>query len=145
MLALVAGLNHSYIFPTILMIMISVLLFNFFSFLIVDEGILNSSEVQFMRSLVWVFTGIIWSVYVYMQEYEKKTQFINGHRLVRSFIKLKNILDILVPSVVRDKLRQGQKNFAEYESEVTIIFFDIFQFDDIVSKYTSKELLSFMD
>lgn len=125
MLALVAGLNHSYIFPTILMIMISVLLFNFFSFLVEDEGIVNSTLVQFMRGFVWVFTGIIWSVYVYMQEYEKKSQFVNGIRKVKSYLKLKNILDILVPSIVRDKIRQGQKNYTESEQEITIVFFDI--------------------
>ena len=41
-LALVAGLNHSYIFPTIGMIMGSVSMFNFFSYLEEDDGILNS-------------------------------------------------------------------------------------------------------
>jgi len=41
-LALVAGLNHSYIFPTITMIMGSVAMFNFFSFLAEDDGIVNS-------------------------------------------------------------------------------------------------------
>jgi len=144
-LALVAGLNHSYIFPTILMIMVSVILFNFFSFLVEDEGMVDSTLIQFMRSFVWIFTGMVWSAYVYMQELEKKTQFINGHRRVRSFIKLKKILDILVPSIVRDKIRQGQKNFSEAEGDISIIFFDIYKFDTIVSKYSSKELLQFLD
>lgn len=144
-LALVAGLNHSYIFPTIMMIMISVLLFNFFSFLVEDEGIVNSTLVQFMRSFVWMFNGIIWSVYVYMQEYEKKSQFVNGHRKVKSYLKLKNILDILVPSIVRDKIRQGQKNYTESEQEITIVYFDIHNFDNIMQRYTSKELLLLLD
>ena len=104
-LALVAGLNHSYIFPTITMIMGSVLMFNFFSFFVEDEGLEQSGLIQFNRSFVWVFTGIVWSAYVYMQELEKKTQFISGHRMVRNFAKLKQILDILVPSLVRDKIR----------------------------------------
>lgn len=106
-LALVAGLNHSYIFPTIGMIMGSVAMFNFFSYLEEDVGILNSGLIQFNRTFVWFFTGIVWSAYVYMQELEKKTQFVNGHRKVRNFAKLKQILDILVPSLVRDKVRQG--------------------------------------
>lgn len=41
-LALVAGLNHSYIFPTIGMIIGSVAMFNFFSYLEEDVGIINS-------------------------------------------------------------------------------------------------------
>lgn len=144
-LALVAGLNHSYIFPTITMIMGSVAMFNFFSFLAEDDGIVNSGLIQFNRTFVWFFTGIVWSAYVYMQELEKKTQFINGHRRVRSFAKLKKILDILVPSLVRDKMRQGTKNFAEIESEVTVICFDIHAFDEIVKSYTTKDLLTLLD
>lgn len=80
-----------------------------------------------------------------MQELEKKTQFINGHRRVRSFAKLKKILDILVPSLVRDKLRQGTKNFAEIESEITVIVLEIHAFDNIVKSYTTKDLLALLD
>jgi len=42
-LALVAGLNHSYIFPTISMILGSVILFSFFSLLVEEEGIEEST------------------------------------------------------------------------------------------------------
>jgi|TARA_B110000285_G_C15124657_1_gene619399 class 3 adenylate cyclase len=80
-----------------------------------------------------------------MQELEKKTQFINGHRRVRNFAKLKKILDILVPSLVRDKMRQGTKNFAEIESEITVVVFDIHAFDEIVKSYTTKDLLTLLD
>jgi len=80
-----------------------------------------------------------------MQELEKKTQFVNGHRKVRNFAKLKQILDILVPSLVRDKVRQGQKNFSDTEGEVSLIFFDIYRFDDIVKNYSTKELLTLLD
>lgn len=72
-----------------------------------------------------IFTGLVWSGYVYIQELEKKTQFINGHRKVRSYIKLKQILNILVPSLVRDKTKLGKKNVAEDESEITMIFIEI--------------------
>ena len=88
-----------------------------------------------------IFTGIVWSAYVYIQELEKKTQFVNGHRKVRNFLKLKSVLNILVPNLVRDKIRQGKKNQADEEGEVTIIFIDIHRFDEIVQKYSAWELL----
>jgi len=94
---------------------------------------------------VRIFTGMVWSAYVYIQELEKKTQFVNGHRKVRSFIKLKSILNILVPSMVRDRIRSGKKNFSDEEGEVTIIFIDIYQFDSIVKGYSGQELLTFLD
>ena len=131
-LALVAGLNHSFIYITIFMITISVMMHMFFSFLSEDsQGQLNT----FVRSFnvfVWIFTSLVWSSYVYVQELEKKTQFVNGHRRVRSFLKLKSILNILVPSLVRDKIRSGKKNFSDDEGEVTIVFIDISKFDNIV-------------
>jgi len=66
---------------------------------------------------------------------------VNGHRKVRNFLKLKSILNILVPSLVRDKIRSGKKNFSDDEGEVTIVFCDIYQFDNIVNNYTGNELL----
>jgi class 3 adenylate cyclase len=70
---------------------------------------------------------------------------MNGHRNVRNFLKLKQILNILVPSLVRDKIRSGKKNFSDEEGEVTIVFIDIYGFDDIVSNYSGNELLQLLD
>lgn len=127
-LALVAGLNHSYIYPTMIMILSSVLMHVFFSVLADFEND-NSNFNNTYRVCLWVFVAVVWSVYVYMQELEKKTSFVSGHKKVRNFQKLKQILNILVPSLVRDKIRSGKKNFSDDEGVVTIIFIDIFAFD----------------
>ena len=124
-LALVAGLNHSYIYVTIVMILVSVMMNIFFSFLTVTDKE-QLMTVSSFSTTVRIFTGIVWSAYVYIQELEKKTQFVNGHRKVRSFIKNKSILNLLVPSMVRDKIRSGKKAISDDEGEVTIIFIDIF-------------------
>ena len=87
------------------MIMVSVAVFNFFSLFVEDKGINVTGMIKFNRSFVWFFTGIVWSAYVYMQEFEKKSQYLNGHRMVRNHAKLKQILDVLVPGLVRDKIR----------------------------------------
>lgn len=60
-------------------------------------------------------------------------------------IKLKKILNILVPSLVRDKIAAGKKNFADEEGEATIIFIDIHNFDVITSQYSPKELVVLLD
>jgi hypothetical protein len=110
-LALVAGLNHSFIYPTMLMILSSVLMHIFFSVLSEFEEADNNFNNTY-RVCLWLFVSIVWSVYVYMQELEKKTSFVSGHKKVRNFQKLKQILNILVPSLVRDKIRAGKKNFS---------------------------------
>ena len=45
---------------------------------------------------------------------------------MRNYLKLKSILNILVPSLVRDKIQSGKKNFSEDEGEVTIVFIDLY-------------------
>ena len=145
MLALVAGLNHSYIYITVVMILVSVMMNIFFSFLTATDKDQLSTYVSTFSTTVRIFTGLIWSSYVYIQELEKKTQFVNGHRKVRNFLKLKSILNILVPSLVRDKIRSGKKNFSDDEGEVTIVFIDIHKFDNIVKSYSGQELLTFLD
>ena len=92
-----------------------------------------------------MLTGLCWTAYVYFQELEKKIQFVRGHSKVRNFIKLKSILNILVPSLVRDKIASGKKNFADEEGEATIIFIDIHQFDQVSKMYNPKELIAFLD
>lgn len=143
-LALVAGLNHSYIYPTMLMILSSVLMHIFFSVLEDFENATTNFNNTY-RVCLWIFVAIVWSVYVYMQELEKKTSFVSGHKKVRNFQKLKQILNILVPSLVRDKIRSGKKNFSDDEGTVTIIFMDIHQFDSIVEHYKGQELLALLD
>mgnify|MGYP006089807419 FL=1 len=102
-LALVAGLNHSYIYITIVMILVSVMMNIFFSFLTETDYEQLSTYVSTFNTFVRIFSSLVWSGYVYIQELEKKTQFVNGHRKVRQFLKLKSILNILVPPLVRDR------------------------------------------
>lgn len=72
-LALVAGLNHSFIYITMAMILISVMMNIFFSFLAETESQTLSTYVQTFNTFVRIFTAFVWSGYVYSQELEKKT------------------------------------------------------------------------
>ena len=65
-LALVAGLNHSFIYITVLMILISVIMHIFFSFLTEDAKEQLSTFVKSFSTIVWVFTCLVWSSYVYV-------------------------------------------------------------------------------
>jgi hypothetical protein len=144
-LALVAGLNHSFIYITVFMILVSVMMHIFFSFLTESSKGQLTTFVRSFSTIVWVFTSLVWSSYVYVQELEKKTQFVNGHKRCRSHLKLRSVLNILVPSLVRDKVRAGKKNFSEDEGEVTLVAIEIYQFEQLFQSYAGQELLSFLD
>ena len=79
------------------MILLSVMMYIFFSFLTETSlGQLNSF-VTSISTVIWIFTALVWSSYVYAQELDKKYQFVNVYSRIRSFLKLKAILNILVP------------------------------------------------
>jgi hypothetical protein len=65
-LALVAGLNHSYIYITIVMILLSVIMNIFFSFLTATDLEQLNTFVSSFSTVVRIFTGIVWSAYVYI-------------------------------------------------------------------------------
>jgi len=65
-LALVAGLNHSYIYITVVMILVSVMMNIFFSFLTVTDQQQMNTFVSTFSTTVRIFTGLVWSGYVYI-------------------------------------------------------------------------------
>lgn len=50
-----------------------------------------------------------------------------------------------MPSLVSDKLVSGKKNYADEEGEATVIYIIIENFDDMISTYKPKELISSID
>ena len=67
-LALVAGLNHSFIYITMVMILVSVMMNIFFSFLSEDDSTGLSTFVSTFNTFVRIFSAVVWSGYVYSQE-----------------------------------------------------------------------------
>jgi hypothetical protein len=65
-LALVAGLNHSFIYITMIMILVSVLMNIFFSFLTEQDYEQISTYVSTFNTLIRIFSAIVWSAYVYV-------------------------------------------------------------------------------
>jgi hypothetical protein len=52
-------------------------------------------------------------------------------------LKLKSILNILVPPLVRDREKNlNKKAIYDEENEVSIVFIELCEFDDIVRNYT---------
>lgn len=67
-LGLVAGLNHSFIYITMIMIILSVMMHIFFSYINEEDIINQTGYVRHFGTIVWIFTSLVWSSYVYVQE-----------------------------------------------------------------------------
>lgn len=81
----------------------------------------------------------------FKEEKDEKRQFLKQTKLKKEFKKSKNILNILLPEFVRERIRNGLTFIAEDQGIVTIIFIDIYGFDDVVKLYQPGELIEFLD
>ena len=88
---------------------------------------------------------VISILYSYWDEATRKISFVINFRKQKEFQKSKQILNILVPGIVRAQIQEGQKNFSEAQGVVTIVFCDIEGFDELVQLYEGKELIELLD
>ena len=58
-------------------------------------------------AIMWIFFIVLWSLFIYWQEKDKKLDFWFGIKKIKEFQKLKSILHILMPAFVRERIRQG--------------------------------------
>ena len=76
---------------------------------------------------------------------KNRIEFLKYHK---SRIELKKdnlIMANLIPDFVRTKMQRGERGAAYGYEEVTIVFCDISNFDELMAKLTPKEIISFLD
>jgi class 3 adenylate cyclase len=105
------------------------------------ESTLESVEIV----IKLLFFLLFFSASAYKEEKDSKHQFLKQTKLKKEFKKSKNILNILLPDFVRERIRTGQRFISEDQGVVTIIFIDFMDFDDIVSMNQPGELIDFLD
>lgn len=81
------------------------------------------------QALAVTFYCFFWTYYTYQDEIKQKVLFVSELRHIKELQKLRSIINILIPTLVRTKIQDGQKNFSESQGEVTVIFIDIEGFD----------------
>ncbi|KAL4448656.1 hypothetical protein ABPG74_012745 [Tetrahymena malaccensis] len=87
---------------------------------------------SFIIMVVYVF---LISVYVYFKsEREKRKYFISQQTIKISKTENDNLLSILVPKFVQNKLNSGKFEMADDQDEVAILFADVCDMDDIMEK-----------
>jgi hypothetical protein len=68
---------------------------------------------SFYRILNLLLLFTVQVLYAYWDEGMRKISFVINYRKQKEFSKAKQILNILVPSIVRAQIQEGQKNFSE--------------------------------
>ena len=88
---------------------------------------------------------LLWIYYAYWDEVTRKVHFVTQYRKHKEYQKLKGIINILVPTIVRSKIQEGKKNFTESQGEVTVVIIELCEYDKICQKYNGKDLLDLLD
>ncbi|KAL4443189.1 hypothetical protein ABPG74_002256 [Tetrahymena malaccensis] len=131
----------------------------FFSFIVLTETNIKQWNLQrFLNDIGYVYEGsqgyqdsiyivricfyisffIILAQFVatkYNMIFTIRTNYLSEHNLFKATLKVKDILSILLPKFIREKIetmKQGQYRVAEKQDEVIIVFCDICNFDDII-------------
>lgn len=66
-------------------------------------------------------------------------------RAEEEFDKVTSVLDYLLPSFVRKRVKDGVRYIAEDQGEVTVVFVYIVDFEKITAEYSIEELTSLLD
>lgn len=92
-------------------------------------------------SIFWLAYISSWILFIYWEEKQNRQDFYLGYRKMRDFNKLKQIFNILMPAFVQERIRQGQRYIADEQGDVSILFCDIDNFDNMVQMFSGKELI----
>ena len=92
--------------------------------------------------IVYVF---LWIFYAYQDELKRKVNFVTQYRRVKEFQKLKSIINILIPSIVRNRLQDGKKIQADSKSFATVLWAEIDDFDFLIRKYHGRDFTELLE
>ena len=119
-----------------------------------DYGINNDGEKNFLyKNLILIYLrqmsvyGVI-IILIISSHYVQLRNRIEFLKYYKSKIELKKdnlIMANLIPEFVRAKMQRGERGAAYGYEEVSIVFCDIYNFDDLMGKLTPKEIISILD
>lgn len=101
----------------------------------------NSSSVlqlSWMSGVIVIYI-VLWIFYAYQDELKRKVNFVTQYRRVKEFQKLKSIVNILIPAIVRSRLQDGKKIQSDSKSYATVLWAEIDEFDFLIRKYHGRD------
>ena len=91
-------------------------------------------------AIIMLINLILILVQSYAHGYHQRKEFLDIQSISIEVEKSSTILGYLLPSFVRNRVKNGARYIAEEKGIVSIVFCDIYNFDKILKMYTTKEL-----
>lgn len=97
-----------------------------------DSGLIKFNIAVSFILLMWMISSI--SVYLnYKLDHQKRNEFMIAMQIELESNKVKDIFSILVPKFVRANMINGNLEMSEEYNNVSIIFCDIYNFDQMIA------------
>ena len=88
---------------------------------------------------------IVSSIVAYHIDKSKRLQFLLVQKVQVEIQKTKSVLNYLLPAFVRKRVKNGVRFISENQGEVSIIFCDICEFEDILKTHNPEEFTMLLD
>ncbi|CAG9328261.1 unnamed protein product [Blepharisma stoltei] len=106
-----------------------------------DEVVIGSLEYM----ITYIGIALTSALIGYTIDKSKRNEYIVSNKVHIEVNKLTSILNLLLPSHVSSRVKNGERSFAKDQGIVSVIFCDMCNFDSIVASYSPQELASFLD
>ncbi|CAG9325164.1 unnamed protein product [Blepharisma stoltei] len=106
-----------------------------------SEVILHSFEFVTVYFSIWLTSAFIG----YFTEKYNRNKFILIKKVEIEVEKSKQVLECVLPNFVRKRVKDGARYIADDQGIVTVLFCDIYNFEDIIEGYSPQELTAFLD
>ncbi|CAG9325163.1 unnamed protein product [Blepharisma stoltei] len=90
---------------------------------------------------IWISSAIVG----YKIEMNRREKFILIKKVEAEVEKSKQVLSCILPRFVKNRVKNGVRYIAEDQGIVSVLFCDIYNFDEIVEIYTANELVALLD
>jgi magnesium-transporting ATPase (P-type)/class 3 adenylate cyclase len=114
----------------------------------IESQAINYNEfyyISFSFTILSLGISLLSLLIAYVIDINKRKEHLFLEKVKVDSIKAKNILSYLLPQFVRKRVKEGERYIAEDKGTVSVIFCDMYNFDDILSQYNPQELTSFLD
>ena len=99
----------------------------------------------YIRHAAIICSVVLMFLSSYYVKLKNRIEFLKYHKSRVELKKDNLIMSNLVPDFVRAKMQRGERGAAYGYEEVSIVFCDISNFDDLMAKLSPKDIISFLD
>ncbi|OMJ90724.1 hypothetical protein SteCoe_6900 [Stentor coeruleus] len=139
------GFSNHWLEMSLTTIVCNILIVISIIFYTTDKDSLQQTESIISYLLIYFSICVLSSIASYAIDHSGRLEFNLVQKVQVEIQKTKNVLSYLLPAFVRKRVKNGVRYISENQGIVSIIFCDIYNFEDLLRNYSPQELTAFLD